>query len=345
LNHDGIPDLVVANQGGPVDGSPGTVSILLGNGDGTFQAAVNYKAGSGCAQVVVEDLNGDGMPDLVVVNSGDANGNVTGSLSVLLGNGDGTFQTARTFSAGQAPVSVAVADFNGDGIPDLAVADFGVYYTKSGTVSILLGKGDGSFMPAKNYAAGLFPAFLAVGDFNHDGMPDLVVAAYDRVAVLLGNGDGTFQPPVSYFSGLSPVSVSLGDFNGDGILDLAVTNLLSTEVSVLLGNGDGTFRDALNYAAGPQQVWAVRTTQVRDPLVIKDFNGDGIADLAVVFGGGVRLLLGNGDGTFKTSAISYVAGTLPQGVAVGDFNHDGFPDLIVTNADSSSVSILFNDGK
>jgi hypothetical protein len=344
LNGDGILDLAVANQGAPVDGEPGTVSILLGNADGTFQPAVNHNAGSACSQVVVGDLNGDGKPDLVVVNSGDANGNSMGSLSVLLGNGDGTFNTSQTFPAGEAPVSVAVADFNGDGIPDLAVADFGVYYAQSGRMSILLGKGDGTFLPAENYAAGLFPAGLAVGDFNRDGIPDLVVAAYDRVAVLLGNGDGTFQPALSNFTGLNPVSVKGGDFNGDGILDLALTNLLSDDVSVLLGNGDGTFQAAVNYAAGPLQVWAVRTIQVRDPLIVRDFNGDGIADLAVVFGGGVRLLLGNGDGTFQTGAISYVAGTLPQGVAVGDFNHDGFPDLVVTNADSNSVSILFNDG-
>jgi hypothetical protein len=321
------------------------VSILLGNGDGTFKAAVNYKAGSGCSQVVVGDLNRDGIPDLVLVNSGDANGNYTGSVSVLLGNGDGTFKEAETFAAGQAPVSVAVADLNGDGIPDLAVADFGVYYTQSGAVTILLGNGDGSFTRTKNYAAGLLPASIGVGDFNRDGSPDLVVAAYDRVAVLLGNGDGTFQTAAGYFSGLNPVSVKLGDFNGDGVLDLAVTNLLSDDVSLLLGNSDGTFRAAVNYAAGPQQVWAVRTTQVRDPLVVGDFNGDGIADLAVVFGGGVRLLLGNGDGTFKTSPISYVAGTLPQGAAVGVFNHNGYADLVVTNADSNSVSILFNDGK
>jgi hypothetical protein len=265
LNGDGNLDLAVANQGAPVDGAPGTVSILLGNADGTFQPAVNYNAGSGCSQVVVSDVNSDGKPDLVVVNSGDANGNSTGSVSVLLGNGDGTFNTARTFSAGQAPVSVAVADFNGDGIADLAVVDFGVYYAQSGSVRILLGKGDGTFTLANSYAAGLLPASVAVGDFNRDGIPDLVVAAYDRVAVLLGNGDATFQPAASYFSGLNPVSVQLGDFNGDGIPDLAVTNVLSDDVSVFLGNGDGTFQLAVNYAAGPLQVWAVRTTQVRDP--------------------------------------------------------------------------------
>jgi hypothetical protein len=156
----------------------------------------------------------------------------------------------------------------------------------------------------------------------------------------LGNGDGTFQAPVSYYPGVGPLSIKVGDLNGDGHLDLALTHRLTGAVSVLLGNGDGTFQAAVSYAAGPTQ-----QTFATSRLAVTDFNGDGIADLAVVFGGGVRLLLGNGDGTFQIPAISYVAGTYPQSVAVEDLNGDGYPDLIVANADRNTVTILFNDGK
>ena len=141
--------------------------------------------------------------------------------------------------------------------------------------------------------------------------------------------------------------MAVGDFNGDGIPDLVVANVgdlnnngQGGSVAVLLGNGDGTFQAAVNYAVGPAQLLAP------SPLAVTDFNGDGIADLAVACGSGVRVLLGNGDGTFRTPPISYVAGVRLFSVAVGDFNRDGLPDLAVANYDSNGgVSILINDGK
>jgi hypothetical protein len=145
-------------------------------------------------------------------------------VSVLLGNGDGTFQAARNFAAGIRPYSVAVGDFNGDGTPDLAVAND----TFSGTVSVLLGNGDGTFQAARNFAAGSYPYSVAVGDFTGDGTLDLAVANdtfSGTVSVLLGNGDGTFQAARNYAAGARPKSVAVGDFNGDGTLDLAVANI------------------------------------------------------------------------------------------------------------------------
>jgi hypothetical protein len=149
----------------------------------------------------------------------------------------------------------------------------------------------------------------------------------------LGRGDGTFQAAVSYAAGSAPYSVAVGDFNGDGIPDLAVANVGSDNVSVLLGHGDGTFGPAVNYGVGisPRSV------------AVGDFNGDGVPDLAVVYRGGVRVLLGNGDGTFQTTPTSYVAGSVPASVAVGDFNGDGLPDFAVANSSSNDVSILLND--
>ncbi len=304
FNRDGKVDLAVA--------SGRVVRVLLGNGDGTFQAAADYSMGNALS-LAVGDFNGDGKADLAVANLGD--------FSVLLGNGDGTFQPAVNYNARSDPQSVVVGDFNGDGIADLA-----------GTASVLLGNGDGTFRPAINYNAGSTPQSVAVGDFNGDGKADLAVAnaLSNNVSVLLGNGDGTFRPAVNYNAASGPQSVAVGDFNGDGNADLAVVNALSNNVSILLGTGDGFFLPAVHYNAGsgPQSV------------AVGDFNGDGKADLALAnaLSNNVSVLLGNGDGTFQ-AAVNYNAGSPPRFVAVGDFNGDGVSDLAVANT-INTVTIL-----
>ena len=315
FNGDGKLDLAVANEGS------GDVSVLLGNGDGTFQTAVAFATGTNPQSVAVGDFNGDGKLDLAVANGGDFSSGAGGNVTVLLGNGDGTFQTALAFAAGDIPQSVAVGDFNGDGKPDLAVANL-----RSGDVSVLLGNGDGTFQAAQNFpAAGA--SSIAVGDFNGDGKVDLAVAS-GSVSVLLGNGDGTFQAARGFVVGGSPWAVAMGDFNGDGKLDLATANggggLEPGTVSVLMGNGDGTFLEAPTYAAGVASV------------AVGDFNGDGKLDL--VTNGSV--LLGNADGTFQ-APLAFPAGAYSS-VAVGDFNGDGKLDLAGTSA--SSVSVLLGNG-
>ena len=158
FNGDGKLDVVTANIG---TGGPGSVSVLLGKGDGTFQTAVNYPVGRAPLFVAVADFNGDAKLGVVTVNAND------NDISILLGNGDGTFQTAVNYSVGIEPEWVAVGDFNGDGKLDLAVTNTNA--GGIGSVSVLLGNGDGTFQPAVNYAADRNPESVAVGDFNGDG--------------------------------------------------------------------------------------------------------------------------------------------------------------------------------
>jgi len=202
-------------------------------------------------------------------------------------------------------------------------------------VSVLLGNGDGTFLPRVDYAVGLGPSSVAVGDFNRDGRADLVTTNEDdgTVSVLLGNGDGTFRFHVDYKTANRPLSVAVEDFNRDGNSDLAVAD--AAGVSVLLGNGDGTFRTHVDYAAGKG------TTSV----AVADVNGDGRPDLLVTNGisGTVSVLLGNGDGTFQAHA-DYAAAATPISVAAADFNQDGAPDLAIANYWSGNVNILLNTG-
>lgn len=258
VNHDGKLDLVVASS------NSNTVGVLLGNGDGTFQNAVNYPVGSAPNSVALADLNGDGNLDIVVANVQD------GSVSLLLGNGDGTFQTALSIGVAGPPTFVTVGDFNGDGKLDLAVAT--PSNPGSGSVRVLLGNGDGTFLPGVSYGVAALPISIAVGDFNRDGKLDLVVANSDsnNVSVLLGNGNGTFQNAVNYPAGLGPQSVALGDFNGDGNLDLviAVAGTGANSVCVLAGNGDGTFQSP-----------ACFNGMAPFAAVVGDFNNDGRLDV------------------------------------------------------------------
>ena len=356
VNGDGMLDVVVGNEcasSGCPDGA--AVGVLLGNGDGTFQAAVTYRSGglSGPffpASIAIADVNGDHKPDVVVANGS------SGTVGVLLGNGDGTFQPAVTYgSGGMSPVSVAVADVNGDGKPDLLVANECADDNCDGSVGVLLGNGDGTFRAAVTYSSGgIYGLSVAVADVNGDGKPDLLVAngcatinlcaSEGAVAVLLGDGDGTFQAAKEYLSGGSyPYSLKVADLNGDGKLDVVAANSDSGTVGVLLGNGNGTFQAVVTYSSGE----TANEVQISS-VAVADVNADGHPDLLLTSdeaggngnnGGVVAVLLGNGDGTFQ-GAVNYASGGyLLRGVAAGDVNGDGRPDVLLAN----SCSVNNND--
>ena len=229
MNGDGKPDLVVANSS-----SDGTVSVLLGNGDGTFQPAMTYDSGCWAYSVAVADVNGDGKPDLVVANCSESG---DGAAGVLLGNGDGTFQPVAAYdSGGVLAHGAAVADVNGDGKPDIIVAN---WWSSLG--GVLLGNGDGTFQAAVTYGSGGgYATAVAVGDVNLDGKLDLVIANCSTptgnscpsremaVGVLLGNGNGTFQSATGFDSAArAPTSIAVADFNGDGWPDIVVAAFAS----------------------------------------------------------------------------------------------------------------------
>jgi hypothetical protein len=200
-----------------------------------------------------------------------------------------------------------------------------------------MGNGDGTFQPPVHYPVGQFPNTVAVADLLGNGILDLIVsnAGSNNVSVLMGNGDGTFQPAVNQGVGQQPGALLAGDFNHDGVPDIAVANELSNTVSILRGNGDGTFQAAVNYDTGPRPY----------ALVAGDFQGTGNLDLAV--GNGpltydtVSVLRGNGDGTFQARE-TFVVGAFTTGLAAGDFNGDGRPDLAASVFYSDGVAVMLN---
>ncbi len=355
FNGDGKLDIAVADE------FTNSVGVLLGNGDGTFQSPLTYGSGGGQPlSIAASDVNRDGIPDIIVTDA-SVNGSGDSEVNLLLGNGDGTFQSPVSYdSGGYYPNSVAVADLNGDGFPDLVVADQcpSSGCNPNGVVAVLLGNGNGTFKPAVSYDSGAVSAWsVAVGDVNNDGIPDLVVAnqgtcatcATSAVGVLLGNGNGTFKPAVIYTSGpAESFSVAIGDLNGDGHPDLVVsTNCFEGGtcggggVNVLIGNGNGSFQAPVTYhsgGGGPSSV------------VMADVNGDGFLDVvAAQCGlnscsavGEVGVLLGTGSGTLQT-AVNYPTGeSYSTSVVVADLNADGKLDLIAGNQ-SANVGVLLNN--
>jgi FG-GAP-like repeat len=390
FNGDGKLDLAVTSFGS-ASATPSVVAILLGNGDGTFTAAASANAGLNPATLAAADFNGDGKLDLAVGNysSGNASGLGPGTVSILAGNGDGTFAAPVTYTIGEDstgfPSSLLALDLNGDGRPDLAVAN-----RNDNSISVLLNAGGGTFQKPSVTSLPYSVEYLAYSDFNHDGNPDLVASSFhsNGLLMLLGKGDGTFQPAVPYVTGNNPTSVGVmpladgnslivtvdqitgsewfavanpqgavgapalnsvggtptaiaaGDLNGDGQPDAVVVGAAS-DVDVLVSK-NGQFATPVGYSLGSPQPMAV---------AIADLSNDGKADVVTAnAAGSVSVLLGNGDGTLGLP-VSTSVDQNAMSLAIADFNGDGNLDVAVASygavlgSDTGSIAVLPGNGR
>ncbi|MCY2989793.1 MAG: FG-GAP-like repeat-containing protein, partial [Planctomycetota bacterium] len=328
LNGDGHLDVVAANYGS------GSVSVLLGNGDGTFQGKVDYATGASPLDAVLVDFNGDSRLDIATADYGG------GKVSVLLGNGNGTFQAKIDYTVGANPYYLTAADLDGDGQVDLAVANW-----SSNTVSVLLNKADGTgtFRAQTTFGVGSYPAGITAADFDGDGKQDLAVTNYNSTFVSVLRNTGSTPGTASFTrSDISVAStlldVTAGDLNGDGRPDIvAVRNSGGTNVYVLTNLGGGAFGTATGYASGGSGLYQV---------VFSDLDGDGKQDLVVpnYNSSQVSTFFNPGDGTFRAATLYGVSNT-PISVAVGDFNEDGRTDIAASlyannSSGGNSVTVL-----
>jgi WD40 repeat protein/tetratricopeptide (TPR) repeat protein len=325
LRGNGTQDIITANQG------DNTVSVFLGNGDGTFATRTDTNVGVGPIALIAGDFNGDGKTDIAVVNGTDE------TVSILFNDGldDGKFVAGPILTTGHGPVAILAADFNADNFTDLAVVN-----RSDNSVSIFLGDGTGNFNPAPTplLTTGVGPQAIASADFNSDGHLDLAVVNQtdNTVSIFLGDGSGNFTatpgPPPA--TGQAPSGIVIADFSADGRKDLAITNQTGNTISILLGNQDGTFQAKTDFPTGNEPV----------AILAGDFNGDGILDLITAnkTDNTATVLIGSGQGAFNVLRLDVPVATGPVALASADFNGDTRIDLAVAAQSANAVSIITN---
>jgi uncharacterized repeat protein (TIGR01451 family) len=345
FNGDGKLDLAVANSGS------NNVSVLLGNGDGTLKPSMNFSAGNGPSAIAVGDFNGDGKLDLAVFQPGDSTNGVTGAVSILLGNGDGTFQVAKTTALTSQAASMVVGDFNSDKKSDLVIGNIDSAASEL-TLNLFVGNGDGTFSaPQELSTFSNGTQALLAADLNGDGKLDLAVgSSASAVSILLGNGDGTFHlaPGGAVVTADSPLSIRVADLTGNGSQDLIVESFHETWSTVCLGghntfnsldtylnNGDGSFQEGRSVFS---LTIPCRGVEARS-YALGDYNGDKKSDLAYASATGILEVLGKGTGTFSSPlSLDTVGGSV---ASAADLNGDGLSDL-VSLGPGNAVSVFLN---
>ena len=313
--------------------SVGRFSVLLGCGSTELvPGSENFPAGDSPGDIVAADIDGDGIVDLVTGNSNIFYGFPGDGISVLLGQPNGSFLPTMPIETENAISSIVAADFNGDGIVDLAGSE-SIPYLGSDLVLVWLGTGDGRFIDAPSIKIGNRPV---VGDFNGDSNVDLVGVSNGVMTVTLGNGDGTFVTVYSFdFMANNVLSIAVADLDGDGIEDISVPKFSEDEVAVVIGNGDGTFGRESTFSVGDSPQF----------IAVGDINGDEIPDLVTANrqSDDVSILTGIGDGEFG-DLRSCAVGNSPRMVSFGDFNRDGSQDIAAVNFFSHDVSVILGNG-
>ena len=335
FNGDGNPDLAVAAAGN------NRVYIYTGNGNGTFSFAISYAVGSQPVAMIAVDLNNDGKLDLAVANR------QSGSVSVLLGHGDATFNTAVSYPVGLLPESIAAGSFNPDGFTDLVTANSGDTcgppFLPCGSISLLRNFGAGTFYlgTTPSLQPGQVPYNIATGLFHGCCDSDLVITntTDNEFLVFLGDGGGGFPIVRGPTTTLSPFAVVAADFNSDGKTDLVMSRSNYGDVSLQLGNGDGTFQSGAIYSEGTSSAHPYSAA-------LGDFDGDSHPDLALAnySDNSIAVLRDRivGNGGFD-GALTFTGGlNNPSSIAVGDFNRDGKPDIVVTNSNGNNLTVFLN---
>ncbi len=342
FDEDGVPDVLTSNTNG-------TVTLMLGRGDGWFDMEAPVAVGGNNQNLVTGDFNNDTQLDAAVVSF------TTNNVTVLLGDGAGGLSSSGSFATGSQPFDLATADFDTDGNLDLVTAN-----QNGNNVSILLGDGSGGFAAATSYAAGALPRGVAVGDVTGDGELDVIVANTDgnTITLLAGDGDGGFGVPLppylsAYVTARGPRKVALGDYNGDGRLDIATADsgdnslgnpaLRDNRTTVLLNSPLSGLAPAAGspFITGPAQSSPFA-------IVASDIDGDGHLDLVTAnrFGDNLSVLLGDGDGNFAApffATYTDFTGAVITDAAVGDVNGDGSPDLIGNVVSTPGFLVVFRN--